>query len=70
MNLRLWKRQDPSVIPGLEALQEEFPEQRASIRDYLIYAIHGKDRRKLDPEWVERCRAQCEFHRKLFGARS
>lgn len=65
--LGLLRRQDPDVIPGLEALIREFPLQHGFIRSMILYAEIGRDRRKLRMDYVQRTREQCLEFRRLFG---
>jgi hypothetical protein len=59
-------RQHRGVIPGLLGLRREFPAQADSINDMILYALDGRDRRRLDLDFVERTRKHCEEMERLF----
>lgn len=58
--------QHPGVIPGLEALRDQFPDLPGCVDDRLLYARVGKDRRQLDLDWVKAAREDCEKTRRTF----
>lgn len=63
----LFRKQDPRVIPALGALREEFPACGRLIGDMKLYALIGKDRRKLGMDYVERTRAMCKRQESIFA---
>ena len=67
MKLRLRRQiQDPGVLSGLHALALEFPKCRPYILDMQLYAMVGKDRRKLGLDYVARAKEHCEQQEALF----